>query len=345
MNAPAGSDVPSQGVHPYPLPAASATRAAVIGLPVRHSLSPVMHRAAYRALGLTDHTYEAVAVAEADLTDFVAGLDSTWTGVSVTMPHKRAIRAFLQDESELSRQVGSVNTLVVTPAGLHGYNTDVHGMIQALSEVGVIAVGPAVVLGGGATAASALAALRDLGSPEPLVLVRNPRRALDLLAAAGRLGVHPRVQVLDGAGLAGAVDELHGNDKGVLVSTLPSGAADGYAADLVAVLTGSAPSGSAPSGSAPSGSAPSGSAPSGSAPSGPPGPALLDVVYDPWPTTLAARWAAAGGRVVGGLDMLVHQAEGQVRLMTGCRAPIEVMRRAGLAELTARSRPQAASTD
>jgi shikimate dehydrogenase len=284
----------------------------VIGLPVTHSLSPVMHRAAYRALGLTGHTYEAVPVAEADLTAFVAGLDATWTGVSVTMPHKRAVRAFLQDESDLSRQVGSVNTLVVTATGLHGYNTDVHGMIQALSELGVLAAGPSVVLGGGATAASALAALRDLGSTEPLVLVRNPQRALDLLAAAGRLGVHPQVNVLDGAGLARAVDDLRGNDKGVLISTLPSGAADDFAAELVAALGSPPPAGTA-------------------------GPALLDVVYDPWPTPLAARWAAAGGRSVGGLEMLVHQAEGQVRLMTGRRSPIEVMRRAGIDELARRA--------
>ena len=312
MNAPAGSDVPLGPAHPYPLPPSSATRAAVIGLPVTHSLSPVMHRAAYRALGLTDHTYEAVPVAEGDLTAFVAGLDATWTGVSVTMPHKRAVRAFLQDESDLSRQVGSVNTLVVTGTGLHGYNTDVHGMIQALSELAVRTAGPSVVLGGGATAASALAALRDLGSPEPLVLVRNPQRALDLLAAAGRLGVHPRVQVLDGAGLARAVDELRGNDKAVLISTLPSGAADTFAPDLIAALVAPGRVGAA-------------------------GPALLDVVYDPWPTPLAARWAAAGGRSVGGIEMLVHQAEGQVRLMTGRRAPIEVMRRAGLDELAHRA--------
>ena len=307
MNALAGSDVPPGPAHPYPLPAASATRAAVIGLPVRHSLSPAMHRAAYRALGLSDHTYDAVEVAEDALADFVAGLDATWTGVSVTMPLKRAVRGFLQDESELCRQVGSVNTLVVTATGLHGYNTDVHGMLRALAELGVTAAGPSVVLGGGATAASALAALRDLGSPEPIVLVRNPQRALDLLAAADRLGVHPRLHVLDANGLAGAVDELRGNDKGVLISTLPSGVADAYAPDLVAAL------------------------------SGPVGPALLDVVYDPWPTGLAVRWAAAGGRTVGGLEMLVHQAEGQVRLMTGRRAPLEVMRQAGLDELARRA--------
>ena len=184
-------------------------RAAVLGHPIAHSLSPALHRAAYAALGLDGWRYDALDVTQDELGPFVAGLDATWAGLSLTMPLKRAVRPFLVRESDLARDVGAVNTVLVGPDGLEGYNTDVHGIVEAFGECGVSAVGAdgapprrrAAVLGGGATAASAVAALQELGCPDPVVHVRSPERAGDLTAAARRLGVEPRLAPFDPAAM------------------------------------------------------------------------------------------------------------------------------------------------
>ena len=284
-------------------------RAAVLGHPVGHSLSPVLHRAAYAALGLTGWTYEAVDVVEPHLERFVAGPPTGWAGWSLTMPLKRAVRPLLVRESDLARDVGAVNTVLVAPDGLEGYNTDVHGIVEALVERGVPrapagGAGPglrATVLGGGATAASAVAALRELGCDDPVVHVRSPLRAEDLVAAAGRLGVRPCLAPFAASDMIRSVAAAD-----VVISTLPAGIADSLVPDGVADAARARH------------------------------PVLLDVVYDPWPTTLARAWSAAGAPAVGGFVMLVHQAYGQVHLMTGLRPPVEQMRAAGEAALHGR---------
>lgn len=215
-----------------------------------------------------------------ELASFVAGLGPDWAGLSLTMPLKQAVLPLLASCSPLASAVGAANTVLVRDGGLAGDNTDVAGIVSALREGGVTRVSTAVVVGGGATAASALAALRQLGCSTPTVLVRDPSRTGPLLEAAGRLGVSPSVEVLGAA--------LPPSD--VVVGTVPAGADD-----------------LAP----------------------PPSPGvLLDVVYDPWPTPLAAAWKAAGGVVVDGAVMLLHQAAAQVELMTGRPAPVEAMRAA-----------------
>ncbi len=289
-------------------------RAAVIGHPVGHSLSPVMHCAAYAALGLQGWRYDAIEVDEPDLGPFLDSLGPQWAGLSVTMPLKRALGGHLVSQSELATQVGAVNTVTIDASGRHGFNTDVYGIVQALGDVGVQAAWRAVVLGAGATAASALAALRDLGCTTPVVLARSPGRAGPLADAAARLGVRPTIIELTEANLAAQVRAIRGPGS-VVITTLPSGAVD----PITEVLVEAAGLGAVGSGHEY-------------------GPVLLDVVYDPWPTPLAAAWRAAGGDAVGGFSMLLHQAEGQIRLMTGLRPPLAVMRAAGLAELERRSR-------
>lgn len=285
-------------------------RAAVLGHPIAHSLSPALHRAAYAALGLRGWTYQAIDVDEAGLPGFLAGLDDSWAGLSLTMPLKRAVRPLLAAESELAGQVGGVNTVTFGPDGLVGDNTDVPGIVAALSEVGVHTAGQAAVLGGGATAASALAALRELGCRAARVHVRSVARSRDLLAAAERLAVEPGLRALDPVAVAadGPLD--------VLVSTLPAGAADDaaerFADAALAARTGAGLAGL---------------------------PVLLDVVYAPWPTRLARAWTVRGGTVVGGLAMLLHQAGDQVRLMTGLAAPLADMLAGARAELRQRARP------
>jgi shikimate dehydrogenase len=273
-----------------------ARRAAVLGSPITHSLSPVLHRAAYAALGLDDWTYTAIECDEAGLPALLASCDRRWAGLSLTMPLKRAVLPLLDRTEPLAVEVGGANTVVFEGGERHGYNTDVPGMVAALAEAGVTAPSSATLLGAGATACAALAALREVGLTSAVVLVRDQARAGDLLAAAGRLGM-----VVDLHPFGSAV-----RSGDLLVSTIPAGAADFYA----------------------------------ERPQRPrPGPsAVLDVVYDPWPTPLAQAAAKSGAVVISGFDLLLHQAARQVELMTGIKpAPLDHMRTAGHTELTRRA--------
>ena len=282
-------------------------RAAVLGHPVAHSLSPVLHGAAHAALGLTGWEYGRQDVEVDALAPLLAEAGPDWAGFSLTMPLKQAVIPLLAQVSPLADAVGAVNTVVSVPGSTgasrrwRGDNTDVHGIVAALWEGGVERASSAAVLGGGATAASALAALARLGVSRPTVYVRSPQRATALHEVAERLGVEPDVAPWERAARA--------LDADVVVSTVPAGAADGLAAQL-----------DGPTGA-------------GRRPRG----VLLDVVYAPWPTALARAWEGRGGTVVGGFAMLLHQAGEQVRLMTGRPAPLEAMREAGEVELAART--------
>lgn len=162
-------------------------RCAVLGSPIEHSLSPVLHRAAYRALGLTGWAYDAHEVDEAGLAGFVAGLGPEWVGLSLTMPLKHAVLD-LGTPSEVARLVGAGNTLVLDhTGGPHRVeNTDVTGMTAALSRAGITAAETALLVGAGATARSALASLAPLGVRTVGVMARSAERAhasLDPVAA------------------------------------------------------------------------------------------------------------------------------------------------------------------
>ncbi|MFJ3494580.1 shikimate dehydrogenase [Streptomyces sp. NPDC086091] len=270
-------------------------RAAVLGNPVGHSLSPVLHRAAYQALGLTGWTYDRFEVDEAALPGFVAGMGPEWAGLSLTMPLKRAVIPLLDEISDTAASVEAVNTLVLTEDGRRtGDNTDIPGMVAALREHGVERVATAAVLGAGATASSALAALARVCEGEVAVYVRSAARADEMREWGRRLDVDVRVE-----DWADAADALR---FPLVVATTPAGTTDALAAAV------------------------------------PERPAtLFDVLYDPWPTALAARWSMSGGAVVSGLDLLVHQAVLQVERMTGCSAaPLGAMRKAGEHALAAR---------
>jgi shikimate dehydrogenase len=269
-----------------------ARRAAVLGSPVGHSLSPVLHTAAYDALGLTGWSYTRIECTEDALPGVVAGLGPEWAGLSLTMPLKRAALALADSASELAVAVGAANTMVLGPGGRHVDNTDVLGMVDALREAGVSRVQSAVVLGAGGTAQAAVAALAELGERAPTVVVRDPARARPLLETADRLGVEVRLRLWAEEGLLDGAD--------VVISTAPKGAAD-----LLVPPAGSV---------------------------------VFDVVYDPWPTPLATRALSSGSRIVSGLDLLLHQAAHQVRLMTGRAAPLDAMRDA-LAAATSPGRP------
>ena len=152
-------------------------RAGVLGHPVSHSLSPVLHRAAYRALGLVDWSYEATDVDAPDLVRHVAGLDATWLGLSLTMPLKELAFDVASVVSPLARATGAINTLVRRAGGWHGDNTDVHGLVAALQEAGVVQVLSVLVVGSGATARSAVAAATRLGATRVTFMVRGTARS------------------------------------------------------------------------------------------------------------------------------------------------------------------------
>ena len=262
-------------------------RAAVLGSPIRHSLSPTLHCAAYAALGLTGWRYDAVKCDEAALPAFVRRLGPEWVGLSLTMPLKRVALTIADEVSPLASAVGAANTLVFGPSGSprRAENTDVAGILAALREADVDRVRAGVILGAGGTAQAVLAALRELGENTPTVLVREPARTTDLRTAADRLGVRPTIR--------GGLPDLELPEADVVISTLPAGAADTLRPQRWVSR-----------------------------------PVVLDVVYTPWPTPLAASALTSGCRIVSGLSVLLHQAVVQVELMTGRRAPIDQMRAA-----------------
>ncbi|CAN5452669.1 shikimate dehydrogenase [soil metagenome] len=262
---------------------AGARRAGVLGYPIAHSRSPQLHLAAYRALGLTDWTYERIECTAEQLPSLVAGFGPEWVGLSVTMPDKFVALAFADERTPRAELVGSANTLVRTTTGWRADNTDVDGVMGALGSVGPAGSG-ALVLGAGGTAPAAVVALAALGVGHVTVVARNPDKAARLLEVAAAAGVSAHYCALDGPELAS-----HVAAASVVVNTLPADAAAGYAPVLATV------------------------------------PVLLDAIYDPWPTPLAAAVAAAGGTVISGLQMLLHQAFAQVEQFTGQPAPREQM--------------------
>src|SRR6478735_7821110 len=187
------------------------SRAAVLGRPVSHSLSPLLHRAAYAALALTDWTYDAPDIGADDLPVLLAGLGEEWRGFSVTMPCKQAVVDVADVVEPLPRLLHAANTLVRTEAGWRAENTDVGGVGMALQLAGVEEVGAATVVGAGGTASAAAVALASLGAEHVDVVVRNPSRAGDVTRVLDVLGVPFDVTPLADAAL----------DSPLVVSTVP----------------------------------------------------------------------------------------------------------------------------
>lgn len=253
------------------MPESPEFRLAVLGSPIAHSKSPALHAAAYRVLGL-DWSYEAIELDAEELGDFVAGLDASWRGLSLTMPHKQVVLSLLDDRDPLVDVVGAANTLLLEGGRRRGYNTDVEGIVRAFGDHGVRALDTVEILGAGATAQSALVAAGQLGARAARVVVRDLARAQSLIPLAERLGIE-------------LTRERFGDPRGpqrpdAVISTLPGGTSIDH--EFPAELRASA--------------------------------VLFDVAYDPWPSALAASWQQASGRVVSGLEMLVHQAVAQVRI-------------------------------
>jgi len=185
----------------------------VVGHPIGHSLSPALHRAAYRSVGL-DWSYDAVDVRDDDLAGFLDGLDPTWRGLSLTMPLKRVAVPLIDELTERAAQALAVNTLILEDGRRVGHNTDIPGAVAAVTERYTGPLRSAAILGGGATASSVMLALADLGCAEVALVVRDPGRAAETVAAARRHPLRPAVDVRRLGVWSTPVD--------LLVSTIPA---------------------------------------------------------------------------------------------------------------------------
>lgn len=171
-------------------------RCAVLGQPIAHSLSPAMHRAAYRQFGLS-WEYEAIEVAEGGLADFLAQVDETWQGFSVTAPLKGEAAQIADVRSAVVEQLGVANTLIPGNSGWIASNTDVPGALSALHARGIDAIESVRILGAGATATSLVLVAQTLGARTVELCVRNRDRAVELVEFAEKLGLRVNVAAID----------------------------------------------------------------------------------------------------------------------------------------------------
>ncbi len=169
---------------------------AVLGSPIGHSRSPALHAAAYRELGL-DWDYDLREVRSGELATFLAGLDDSWLGLSLTMPLKREVLPLLDTGDDLVQLTGAANTVLLRE-GRHGFNTDIGGIEAAFRERGVPPLESALVLGGGATASSVLVALGNQGVRSATVAARSPEKARSLAELGAEIGIEVSLTGLEG---------------------------------------------------------------------------------------------------------------------------------------------------
>ncbi|MDR0382318.1 MAG: shikimate dehydrogenase [Oscillospiraceae bacterium] len=251
---------------------------AVVGDPIAHTLSPLLHRAVFGALGVAED-YTALQVPRGALADFTSGLRAgKLKGCNVTIPHKRDILPLLDEAEEEARLCGAVNTVVARGGRLCGYNTDMEGLLTALRAAGRGYRGAAVLLlgAGGAAGGVALKAARE-GARGIVILARRPQRA-EALAAAVRAAA-PAAPVRAGA-LTPETVAAAARTADLLVNATPLGmcsaAADFDDLSFVDAL--------------------------------PPRALVCDLVYNPPRTRLLRAAEARGLAVQNGLDMLIYQA-------------------------------------
>ena len=252
--------------------------AAVLGSPIDHSLSPLLHESAYRALGLNDWTYTQIECTASDLARIVSAADPGMRGFSVTRPCKDAALRFADVVSERAHIVESANTLIRRGAEWYADCTDIDGACASLKKSGYTG-GNVLLLGAGGTSRPYLSALRSAGVEgvgRVAIASRAEERAQHTLHVAARLGLDYSWIPLNDPEILRA--SCH--NATLVISTLPGDAAAGYSTFLRRT------------------------------------PRLIDVTYAPWPTSLAQVVADNGGTVVGGRTMLLHQAVAQIEAFT-----------------------------
>lgn len=199
-------------------------RGAVLGSPISHSLSPVLHRTAYEKLGVFGQ-YQAIEVASNQLAEFISGLDESWTGLSLTMPLKEMVLKVADEVDELALRINSANTLIRSPRGWRALTTDVNGFTQTLLAHDVETYERVVILGSGATARAAAASC-DGANRQITIVHRSPARE----SAMRKCVLSARLE------FAHWGEDLPESD--LLINATPAGVADSYAEKLSSLVQG-----------------------------------------------------------------------------------------------------------
>jgi shikimate dehydrogenase len=273
----------------------------VIGDPIEHTLSPAMQNAAFEHLKL-DWVFLAFRVKANEVENALRGMRGLGIrGLNVTMPHKNAVIAYLDKVDETAKFLGSVNTIVSDNGELHGFSTDGLGAVNALKENGVKLSGKKVVLLGAGGAAKAIAFALAKETRELIILNRTSEKTKELTAAlSSRFG-----KKVAGERLTPKITQKHLENADILVNATSVGMHPQADQSLVAPqwlkrsLT------------------------------------VMDIVYNPMETRLAKDAKAAGAHVVSGVEMLIYQGAASFEIWTGHKAPVEVMRKAALSQLSA----------
>lgn len=272
---------------------------AIIGDPVEHSLSPVMHNAAFKKLGL-NLVYVAFTVTKSELENAVLGAKSLGLrGLNVTMPHKNAVMEYLDEVDSTAESIGAVNTILNSQGKLTGYNTDGIGAMVALQENGVTAGEKKMVILGAGGAAKAIAHEAAQDVEELVVLNRTTKKAEQL---ATDLNKKFETNVKSGT-LSPELLKKELKDTDILINATSIGMnpdidRSPVPTDLLR-----------------------------------PDMCVMDIIYNPLETKLAKDAQTVGAKVVSGLEMLVYQGAAALEIWTNCPAPVEVMKKAALTKL------------
>jgi shikimate dehydrogenase len=272
---------------------------AIIGDPVEHSLSPVMHNAAFKKLGL-NLVYVAFNITKDSLKDAISGAKTLGLrGLNVTMPHKNAVIAYLDEVDSAAEGIGAVNTILSNRRKLVGYNTDGNGAMIALQESGVCPEEKKMLLLGAGGAAKAIAFQAAQEADELVILNRTPEKA-EQLAELLRNKFGAEVK---GGALSAEVLEKELETTDILVNSTSVGMNPDF--DLSPVPSSLLHSGLC----------------------------VMDIVYNPLETKLLKDAKSVGAKVVSGLEMLLYQGAVAFEIWTNCPAPVDVMRKAALDKL------------
>lgn len=246
-------------------------KAAVLGFPIAHSLSPLLHTIAYAELGI-ESDYTQIEIKSGDLNAFLATCDQSWTGFSLTMPLKEEVLSFSAEVSLLSQRIRSANTLIQKDGAWSATTTDVSGFTHALASHNRDASGDVLIIGAGATARAAAAACD--GIADRITVMNRSLSRVEAISNCVEFSDLDFVSWQDASVIESA---------DVIISTTPEGVSDSLIDHF---------------------------------PSNPTA-VFFDVLYQPWPTKALAAWSAAGGQIIDGLELLIHQGIDQVALFSG----------------------------
>ena len=272
----------------------------VIGDPVEHTMSPPMHNAAFRELGI-DYIYLPFKAKKEALGRAIEGMRAlNIRGVNIIIPHKVAVIQFLDEMDPLAEKIGAVNTIVNDEGVLKGYNTDAHGFLQTLLERGIEPKGKKVVILGAGGATRAISFILAERGANLVLLNRTPDKAKEYADAISKnFQREAKALPLDKENLGEALREAD-----ILVNTTSVGMSPDIDNTLVTsdLLR--------------------------------PSLIVYDIVYNPIKTKLLREAEAAGAKTISGVDMLVSQGALGFERWTGLKAPVKVMRDELVKQLT-----------